>query len=521
MWSDSPILNDSSTRLRIAFVAAWAVVIAGLIVMAGVSFTNPGWDQNAFAYIGKGILEGEIPYLDRWDQKGPLTYLIYALGLLLPGWWGMWLINMAFLLSSAILSFKIVQREFGTTAALFSAATLLIYATVLGRGGGLTEQYALLFQLLALYLFLNAVRQGGPGVRVCIALSVLGALSFLLRANLIGVWLTIGIYWVSRWRESGSNVLWSTIGGLSVLVATSLTFVYLGAWEEFWNATVVYNFAHSTASFDDRVRSVMLVVWYLSPVVPLFGIGWCLGIWYHLTGKTRGEKFERVLPFLLILGPVEVALSLVSANAWGHYNISLLPVGIMYLGFLVWLVSKERLAAPAFMAFLVLFATVNYHMDIYDKAFDIVRAVRSADDQSPITRRERDLRVAEIVSRSSDSDDTILVWGTRPQIYMMTGRDSPSRFFFQYPLIKPGYARASDLEEFISNVTDARPAVIVDARNPALPPLDEASRKEWSPHRRYPHDPEMFQWLFDFVANEYELVDEIDTYRVYARDESG
>ena len=141
-------------RLNKALVIAWVGVIAALVVMAGIAFASPsGWDASAFAYVGKGILTGEVPYLDRWDNKGPVTYLIYALGLLAPGWWGMWLIDMAFLLGSAWLAFKMVQREFGTTSALFSVATFLIYVRLLG--GGITEQYALLFQLLALFLFIR------------------------------------------------------------------------------------------------------------------------------------------------------------------------------------------------------------------------------------------------------------------------------------------------------------------------------------------------------------------------------
>ena len=503
-------------RLELAIGVAWAIVIGALVLMAAVSFTNPGWDQSAFAYVGKGILEGEVPYADRWDNKGPVTYLIYAVGHLLPGWWGMWLINMAFLLGSAWLAYRIVQREFGTTAALFSVATLLIYARTLGNGGGLTEQYALLFQLLALNIFLSSVRQGGSGPRLCIALGVLGALSLLLRENLVGVWVTIGIYWVGRWRESGSSIVWSTVGGLLVLIVTSLTFAYLGAWEEFWDATVLFNFAHSAASFDDRIRAAMLMVWYLSPVVPLFGIGWCVGIWYHFTSKSQGETFERVLPFLLILGPVEVALSLVSGNGWSHYNIPLLPVGIMYLGFLVWLVTKEHLAAPALVAFLLLFATVNYHMGIYTKAFEIVRMVRNTSEVRALTARERDLRVAEAVVHNSGDDDTILVWGTHPQIYLMAGRDSPTRFFYQYPLIKEGYSRESDLADFFSDVISTTPpAVIIDTRNRNLPPLDEASRKEWQPQRQYVHDPTRFQKFFDYLHTEYELREVVGGHWVY------
>ena len=241
------------------------------------------------------------------------------------------------------------------------------------------------------------------------------------------------------------------------------------------------------------------------------------GFWYHLSGKTRGEPFERIWPFVLILGPVEVALSMLSGWGYGHYYLSLLPVGALYMGFLVWLVSKERLAAPAFLTLILLYATVNYHMDIYNKVADIVRTVRDASQEHPLTRNERDQMVAEVVERHSDAQDTILVWGAETQIHLLTGRDSPTRFFYQYPLVRSSYVEQSQLDEFISDVTNGRPAVIIDARNSRLPPLDEASRMEWQPQRRYMHDPTQFQQLFDFVEAEYDLIEEIEDWRVYAR----
>ena len=516
VWSDRLFSIEITKRLHTAYVVAWAVVIAALIVMAGVSFASPSWDEVVYTYVGKGILEGEIPYADRWDNKGPVTYVTYALGSVLPGRWGIWLISMVFLLGSAFLCFKTAQREFGTTAALFSAATLVIYATKLGGGGGFTESYALLFQLLALYLYLGAVRQKGPGPRLCITLGVLGALSFLLRANLVGVWLTIGICWISRWRASSHYILWSTVGGLAVLAMAFMTFLYLGAWDDLWSATVLYNYAHSAATLEERIRATMLMVWNLSPVVPLFGIGWCVGVWYHFSGRSRGEPLERVLPFLLILGPVEVALSLVSGNGWDHYYIPILPAGVLYLGFLVWLVSRERLAAPALMAFLVLFATVNYHTDMYSKGYDLVKTLLNTDDSTALTARDRDLRVAEIVERYSGPDDTILVWGTAPQLYLLTGRNAPTRFFYQYPLFKKGYWKESHIAEFFFDVTSTPPAVIVDGRNHSIPPLDEASRKDWSPRlRQYVYESTRFQMFFDYVRAEYELKEVVGRHWVY------
>ena len=50
-------------------------------------------DSSVFTYIGKVILQGGMPYRDTFDHKGPLIYLINALGLAINERIGVWLIE--------------------------------------------------------------------------------------------------------------------------------------------------------------------------------------------------------------------------------------------------------------------------------------------------------------------------------------------------------------------------------------------------------------------------------------------
>jgi 4-amino-4-deoxy-L-arabinose transferase-like glycosyltransferase len=50
------------------------------ILWVVMSLTYPfGWDQGLFAWVGRAIVEGGLPYRDAWDFKGPLTYYAFAL----------------------------------------------------------------------------------------------------------------------------------------------------------------------------------------------------------------------------------------------------------------------------------------------------------------------------------------------------------------------------------------------------------------------------------------------------------
>ena len=120
-------------------------------------------------------------------------------------------------------------------------------------------------------------------------------------------------------------------------------------------------------------------------------------------------------------------------------------------------------------------------------------------------------------SRRGDGfDDSILIWGGDAKLYVLSQRDSPTRFFYQYPLVKPGYANQTNRNEFISDIVDSRPTIIVDTENWRLSPLDPVARKAWRPtDRRYLHDPGTFKRFFDFVDTEYEILDEVSGNTLY------
>ena len=149
-----------------------------------------------FIYVADGLLSGDLPYADRWDHKGPMIYLVDALGrMLTPGSRaGINLLEMLSFLLCGALAFLTLRPAFGRTAAgiaVISGGVLV--AGFLGRGK-LTEEWALLPQFAALFLFARiGATPGSRGAAISLlAIGALGAAAFLLRPNLVGLWLAIG-----------------------------------------------------------------------------------------------------------------------------------------------------------------------------------------------------------------------------------------------------------------------------------------------------------------------------------------
>lgn len=86
-------------------------------------------DSSAFIYVAEGMLNGGVPYVDRWDQIPPLIYLINLLGLFISGGqlWGIWLLEGLFLVGSVWFAFTVLKTSFGRTPAFFSITVFLIY----------------------------------------------------------------------------------------------------------------------------------------------------------------------------------------------------------------------------------------------------------------------------------------------------------------------------------------------------------------------------------------------------------
>ena len=46
---------------------------------------NDWVDSNIYFTIGKGMMHGKVPYLDLYDQKGPVAFLLFGIASLISG----------------------------------------------------------------------------------------------------------------------------------------------------------------------------------------------------------------------------------------------------------------------------------------------------------------------------------------------------------------------------------------------------------------------------------------------------
>ena len=506
-------------------VAAWVVILAYLLLAAVGAFIydcseNIG-DSCVYIYVAKGILEGDIPYVDRWDNKGPLLYLLNFIGLVIHESWGLWVVQGAFLLGASSFAFLTLRRGFGTTPALFSLALFLVSYSRLAPQGNDTELYLLLVQFLALYLFLHSQEQPNPATSragftfLHLAIGALGAASFLLKPSHIALWIVIGLYWLLLRGDSLRKLGWAFVGGGSVLVLVAGLFTALGAWNALWNAVFEFSFAQSGASIQDRLEVIRHLTAMMFPISMLVIAAWCIGIISLVRRQVPLGGVKDLLIIALALLPIEVISISLSGIKNNRYFLTALPVFALLLAFLVYLAFRRRLIAPSLLGFALLFG-VTYYASPHTNFTPLVRNIERAGQFLSGAESPQAARLREIIQGSTESHDPILVWGWGPWVYLISDRDAPTRFFYDFPLTKPNYTDQSIRHEFVSDVMTSMPKFIIDMRKSRLPPLATSERINWRPAYRYEHEPEDFTPFLDFVAANYLAVDTTPLYTIYA-----
>ena len=177
------------------FCVAAAVIASTFFSTFPLTKTYTYTDSSVFIYIGKMMREGYVPYADLFDHKGILLYFIQYLGVLLSpdSLTGIWFLEVLNMIATSWLIFQI--------AGLFTEDRMVKYISVIAvvvmcgmntfEGGNFTEEYALPWISLALYIFLKYFQNFEYRFKDIVWLGAGFAVIALLRVNMAAVWVAV------------------------------------------------------------------------------------------------------------------------------------------------------------------------------------------------------------------------------------------------------------------------------------------------------------------------------------------
>jgi len=515
---EKKLSNDQVAETKIRIFERVIIVIGILLVLLPISPLNMPLahrDSGVFLYMGSQILRGDLPYVDVWDHKPPVIFYINALGLFFGNGskWGVWFVELVFLFFAASISYKLFKKAFGRLPSIFSLFLWLFGLNLLIFGGNFTTEYTLPFQFACMWLVYESEKHGFIKWRGFLV-GALCSIVFLTKQNAIGIGISIGLYLIfsrfaaGQFKKLVREFIAIMLGSLAILLPVVIYFKYHNALYSFWNIAFGYNFSYlatvehsrlvASMSIKSRIASIYDGVYQLSTLgLPQFAlVGWSGGLSLVLFWKQLRQDLRTLILVCLIDLPLELILASISGRTYQHYFMALLPIFSFFAALAFWtliegiirIYGSQKVAF--FFTFCVLFVLSLFNLMKYR---NVVAGYPNNNTTSVLT----------FIDQVTTDDDTVLIWGAEAATNFFSGRVSPSRFVYQYPLFTPGYVNEELIEEFLNDITQNKPALIIDTKNPKTPFL------------KFDVTSEKIENRIQFIRSHYLYMETLDSWDIY------
>lgn len=441
-------------------------------------FLYPGADYGVYSYGAHIINKGGSLYKDFWDHKGPGIYGYLAMWQIIFGsnWWSIKasLIPIYFLWGVAIYFYsKLILKKPGAVLLL----SLLSVYSVLRLGFDANRSGAILVlsvsvDILALYAIIRSFNSGISSKKRYFWGIVAGSLAFIaflirqtsLVAGLVS-FIFCGYYFITK-----ENKIELTILGLFsgfFLIGTAFIYFVLRSSLSFpilYDRLVFYNSNYSNAfvSFDS------ILLWkdiFLSDQVL-----WVLMLTGLICMQIQGFDFLKSREYRLMISAslIAIVLSLIAVKPISFYRIQYIPhLFVISFVILVYLWENTHLNIPFYKLvriIILLFLGVYYTNIIVQDGLAIRNWYITASSYNFQISNYPD----QVVSRSIKEIPgarSLFVLGNRPWIYMWSGLDNSTEYYYTNALFTRGYLTNGEFSTFLSEFQLKLPDVVVTWAN--------------------------------------------------------
>lgn len=450
--------------------AALIAVIAVVLIAALPTITYPlGRDQGEFAVIGRGLLDGRVPYADLWNPKPPAVFYVYAAAMALFGRTVTALRAIDLILYPAVavglywLGTRLHSRRLGVWAALLMGAFYFAESFwTLTQNDGI----ALLPMTWAMVCAVEAARAKThrKGALWAFAAGLLcgWAVWFKYPFVVFVIGLSIGMVLIYLSRHDafnlpGRELLALAFGGLVTGLGGIAVMAIIGAWNELVVSAVVTTQYTAlgltpdvfTETFEAAIGYRWIywgVLWLLALVTLIFSvIGW-------RRGRSQDDSAARRLTrsqwsAVGIWWFAALLIVLVQAKGYDYHWLPMLsPLALIAAAGLVKGLeslprSIVRWAVGGLAAAVILAAPIS---TVWGRALPYITG---REDQTEYFRHfqagefiaDESLLVAEYLRERVLPGDSLFIWGFRPEVYYMSQLNPATRYIFHFPLVGEWY----------------------------------------------------------------------------------
>ncbi len=467
-------------------------------------------DEGEYAYMGKIILDGFLPYKEAYNMKLPGTYFMYAFIELIFGKTfqgihiGLWVFN----LFTVALLFLSIKKLFSPLIALLTASMfgfMSVSYNFLGFAAHATH-FVAFFVSLALFFFAKYsdnkkwLLSGLTGLMFGMAfLMKQQAVFFILFGGIM-----ILIYELSEKPLKISKAILNILS-YSVFVCIPYLLVVLlmvanGAFDKFWFWTYQYASKYiSQVTMSTGYENLKMTFDPIWGEYKFFWIFFFLGI--ITVWLSRFKVQEKIFAFLFI-----VFAFLTTCPGFyfrQHYFISLIPAAALFsaisidsIFYYFSLKSKVKsMQNVSILVFaLIIIAALNQNSFYYfkKKPEPLCRMIYGG---NPFTES---LQIAKYINQNSAPTDKIAVLGSEPQIMFYANRKSATGYLYTYNMMEIHDYNKQMQHEMISEIEKEKPLYIVYCN----------IRFSWLGRTNSPKD--IFEWSQKYTTTNYQVVGLVD-----------
>lgn len=505
----------------------WVIVVIAAVVLAALPvLTYPlGRDQGEFATIGRGLVQGRAPYVDLWNPKPPAVFYVYAVAMALFGQSTEALRLIDLLIAPPILLalYGLGTRLRGRSTGLWAALTFGVFYFsetfwTLTQNDGI----ALLPMTLAMLAALISARRSTGSARWAFAAGLLTGWALWFKYPFVLLAGAVALNDVI-WRRAGGaplrrSDLLAYLGGLLLAAALGVgAMLSLGAWEalvESAQVTAPYTALGLTpAALAEAFGIALGERWAHWGLLILLAAAHFILRRAHTASARERDGFT--LPTLIWLA-AGTAIMLVQAKGYDYHWLPMLPPLALLAGaaldhVMAGIAERWRSVAGGAIAIGLLAALA---VPIWSRALPYLSGQEDA-----VTYANRfqageliageSIAVADFLRARVAPDDSLYIWGFRPEVYYLSRLQPATRFIFQFPLVAAWYPAAWREEN-------------VDLLWAALPPYVLVLQVDYMPWVTGSHDDshillQRYTELNDWLMYNYERETQIGNFLVWRR----
>lgn len=239
------IVGDKSNLILLFLYTA--VLLFFCSKMSPLYPVNEWADVNLYYNIGKCLMDGKVLYVDTFDHKGPVIFLIYGIGYLLSGtsFVGMYIIQVLCWTMMVYISYFTARMFLDKQYALLIALAFPLFLLLRTQMGGAAEEFILVAISVSSYYFICFFKEKAALHKPSVMMihGIMCSIVFFTKLSLILFWvfplLAIGITLIlqKEYKNLFKNIGMFLLG--FVIIALPI-FIYLFINDAIQNAYHIY-----------------------------------------------------------------------------------------------------------------------------------------------------------------------------------------------------------------------------------------------------------------------------------------